>query len=87
MELQRLPDALSVCKLSDIRDAPPPGTGGFYSLTMTDGEISLVCRTSLVPPKAPARSDGWTAFRVCGVLDFSLVGILAGRSAVLAARK
>ena len=30
---------------------------------------------------------GWRGFRIEGVLDFSLVGILAGLSAILAARK
>ena len=31
-----------------------------------------------------AREDGWRAFRIVGVLDFSLIGILARISACLA---
>ena len=33
------------------------------------------------------REDGWRAFRICGVLDFSLIGILAGITQILADRK
>ena len=50
----------------------------------TDEEISLVCRTESVPQDTAAREDGWRAFRIQGELDFSLIGILAGISAVLA---
>ena len=32
------------------------------------------------------REDGWRALRVCGELDFSLVGILADITSVLARR-
>ena len=34
-----------------------------------------------------AREDGWRAFRIEGVLDFSLIGILAGISGILAENK
>ena len=50
----------------------------------TDEEKSLVCPTPLVPAETLERSDGWRAFRIEGVLDFSLVGILARISDILA---
>ena len=50
----------------------------------TDHEYSLVCRTEAVPSNTTAREDGWKAFRVEGILDFSLTGILAEVSALLA---
>ena len=53
----------------------------------TDEEFSLVCPTEMVPENTTERDDGWRAFRIVGVLDFSLVGILAGISAVLAENK
>lgn len=40
-----------------------------------------------MPERTRAREDGWRAFRVAGTLDFSLTGILAGITAVLAERK
>lgn len=39
----------------------------------------------LVPENTTDRDDGWRAFRVNGTLEFSLTGILARLSAVLAA--
>ena len=50
----------------------------------TDEESSLVCRTEDVPDNITDREDGWKAFRIEGVLDFSLIGILAKISALLA---
>jgi hypothetical protein len=50
----------------------------------TDEEISLVCATALVPPDACCREDGWRTFRIQGTLDFSLIGILARISSLLA---
>ena len=37
-----------------------------------------------MPENTAVRDDGWRAFRVQGVLDFSLIGILSRISAVLA---
>ena len=50
----------------------------------TEREISLVCRPRSVPAKTAAREDGWKAFRIEGVLDFSLVGVLARIATLLA---
>ena len=82
MQIQMLPYDLSVC-----RSAPGsrlPDLTGFFTLSVTDEEVSLVCETASVPAVMRDREDGWKAFRVTGVLDFSLIGILAGITAVLA---
>lgn len=50
----------------------------------TDEENSLVCQTADVPGNTLERDDGWKAFRIEGTLDFSLIGILAKLSALLA---
>ena len=82
MELKRLPHDLTVCKLSRLSDADL--SAGFFFLGKTDEEISLVCRTEDVPENTIARDDGWRAFRIQGVLDFSLIGILSMLSGILA---
>ena len=82
MELKRLPYDLTVCKLSRIEDADL--SAGFFFLGKTDEEISLVCRTEDTPENTLAREDGWRAFRIQGVLDFSLIGILSKISGILA---
>lgn len=50
----------------------------------TDEEISLVCLTCDVPSNTTEREDGWKAFRIQGILDFSLIGILSAISGILA---
>ena len=50
----------------------------------TDQEKSLVCPADIIPENIIVRDDGWRAFRICGVLDFSLIGILSKLSGILA---
>ena len=82
MILKRLSDDFTVCKLVDVKDIPLASE--FYFVGRTDEEISLVCRTEETPENTTEREDGWSAFRVEGVLDFSLVGILSKITSVLA---
>ena len=82
MNLQVLPQAFTVCQVSDVSTVDFKRE--FVFLSKTDDEQSLVCETAFVPANAAAREDGWRGFRVCGVLDFSLVGILASISGLLA---
>ncbi len=57
--------------------------GDFSSITRTDDELSIVCPESAVPVGVRAER-GWRALRVAGVLDFSLVGVLASLAVPLA---
>lgn len=83
MLLKVIDREFSVCKVSDFSEID---TGLPYIFTgSTDEERSLVCPTELVPDNTIERNDGWRAFRIEGVLDFSLVGILSKISACLAA--
>ena len=43
-----------------------------------------MCKTEEVPENIVERDDGWKGFRIQGVLDFSLVGILSKLSGILA---
>lgn len=82
MMLQVLSQELSVCKVDQI-PAEVLATDLFF-VGKTDEETSLVCETRIAPTDALEREDGWRAFRVVGVLDFSLIGILAEISGILA---
>lgn len=82
MTLQVLPQAFTVCKIADVSSVD--FSREFVFLSKTDEELSLVCETSALPEGTIARKDGWRALRVTGVLDFSLVGILAKLSGLLA---
>ena len=59
----------------------------FYFIGKTDEEISLVCKTEDTPEKTVERDDGWKGFRIQGVLNFSLIGILSKLSGILADNK
>ena len=84
MDLFVLPQAFTVCQLPDVSGVDFSREFVFFS--RTDEELSLVCETSCVPANTLAREDGWRGFRVSGVLDFSLIGILAQISGILAAQ-
>ena len=82
MRLKTMPYDLTVCKLPSA--AGIDLSADFFFVGKTDEEISLVCRTEQAPEGTAAREDGWRAFRIEGMLDFSLTGILSRLSAVLA---
>ena len=82
MELKILEHRLSVCKVSDVSAIDLKSD--FFFLGKTDEELSLVCKTDEIPSKTTAREDGWRGFRIQGVLDFSLIGILSELSGILA---
>ena len=84
MKLQKLPYDLTVCKVRDLSDIDT--SAGFFFIGRTDEELSLVCRTEDTPRETAEREDGWKGFRVQGVLDFSLTGVLSGLSGILAAQ-
>ena len=85
MDIKALEHRLTVCKLRDFE--PKIIKSGFYFLSQTDEELSLVCKTEECPLCTTEREDGWRAFRIEGVLDFSLVGILAPIAQLLADAK
>ncbi len=85
MELKKLEYDLTVCKVSDIEDIDPGRE--FFFIGRTDEEISLVCKTVDTPVNTVERDDGWCGFRIQGVLDFSLIGILSKLSGILAENK
>ena len=85
MELKTLPFGFTVCKLISVGDLP--SDIDFCFTAKTDEEISLVCKTKDVPEETLERDDGWKGFRITGVLDFSLIGILSKISSILAENK
>ncbi|MBO7708837.1 MAG: AAA family ATPase [Lachnospiraceae bacterium] len=80
--LEPLDPRFSVCKVPDYAgiDLMQP----FCFTGKTDEENSLVCPEEAVPEETTDRDDGWRGFRITGQLDFSLIGILAGISGILA---
>ena len=82
MELKRIEHKLTVCKVSEMSNINTDAD--FYFIGKTDEELSLVCRTEDTPKNTVERDDGWRGFRIQGVLDFSLIGVLSKLSGILA---
>ena len=55
----------------------------FCSISKTEDELSIVCNSSILM-NSEETETGWSCIKVLGPLDFSLTGILADISAVLA---
>lgn len=82
MKLKVLNFDLTICKAASQADID--WNKDFFFAARTDEEFSLVCKTTDAPRQATERSDGWRGFRIEGTLDFSLTGILARLSGILA---
>lgn len=82
MNLRILDGTFCVCKVQSMSDIPWEETDVFAARTAA--ECSLVCRESVAPDHCLEKEPGWRCFRIEGPLDFSLVGILAGISGILA---
>jgi len=73
----------TISQVSDYSKIPPEiFNSEFYSITKTGEEISIIsdCKTKFPDIKS---SEGWKCFRVEGILDFSLVGIINAITAPL----
>lgn len=85
MKLKKIEYNLTVCKVASELDIDM--NKEFYFIGKTDEEISLVCITEDTPINTTERDDGWKGFRIEGVLDFSMIGILSKLSNILADNK
>ena len=82
IKIKAIDGDFSVCKVKDYSKVNLDAE--FCFTGKTDEEKSLVCLTEDVPDDTIEREDGWKAFRIEGILDFSLIGILSPISALLA---
>ena len=78
LTLSVLPDRLAVAQLPSGSGLPDwlDWSDPLVGATRTGEELSILCREDRVPDGVKAER-GWRAFRVEGVVDFSLFGILA----------
>lgn len=87
LELEWLDGGYAVWRLEAGAPVPAPGEeepGRLLSVTRTAEEISVVGPEGRAPAGA-AISGGWSALRVSGELDHSLVGVLSALAGALAA--
>lgn len=84
MQIKKIYQDFSICQVEDYSLVNLDSEYSF--IAKTEEERSLVCITKEVPSNVIRRDDGWKAFCVQGVLDFSLIGILSKISTILAER-
>jgi hypothetical protein len=80
-----LKDAYCICRSGkDSRIPDLPENTAFYSVTITADEISIVCKQSEIKSDDNIRIDrDWRIFRINGMLDLFMTGIIAGISDLL----
>ena len=75
---------LVVSRLPAGSRVPNPPDHGFFSLTVTPEEISIISEADSVPADAQHCEFGWRCFVVQGPLAFDQVGVLASLASPLA---
>lgn len=84
MTLTVLPGRLAICRLSPDESIPEfTARSGFFSITHTDEEISLVLPEDMVRPEWKA-DKGWRCFKVLASFNLEMTGILASITSCLA---
>ncbi|MGY3780049.1 ACT domain-containing protein [Streptococcus gallolyticus] len=82
LTIKPITEEFAVCQVEDYSQVNLENP--FVFTGATDDEKSLVCPIALVPENALSVDKTWSAFRIGGVLDFSLIGILSKISNLLA---
>ena len=82
MQIKVINEDFTVCKVKNFSQINLEAE--YIFIGKTDEEKSVVCLTKDLPDNTTEREDGWRAFRIEGILDFSLTGILARIASVLA---
>jgi hypothetical protein len=77
----------TICRLNPDDAIPSWVNGsGFWAMTHTADELSIVCEENWVPEGIKVEM-GWRMFKVRGPLEFSQVGVLSALSGPLAQAK
>jgi len=84
LNLTLLETRFGVCRLEEDSSRPDwADSSEFCSITRTAEELSIVCPEENIPSEIICEKD-WKCLKVEGPLDFSLIGILARISNLLA---
>ncbi len=76
-------EKFGVCRLEEALIPEWAQASQFYSITKTSDELSVVCSQDNIPDGIKCEKD-WRILKIEGILDFSLIGILASISRILA---
>lgn len=82
MNIKVIEEDFVVCKVEDLSQVNY--NDKFCFIGKTDEELSLVCTEKSLPSNTIEVDKGWKCFRIEGILDFSLIGILSKITTILA---
>ncbi len=84
MRLRLLEERYALCRLDEGASLPPlPAQAGLFAFVLRGEERSWLCREEERPAEARCET-GWRALVVEGPLPFTLVGLMAELSGLLA---
>ena len=84
LTMKLLKEKYGVCRLDKTELIPEWAQNSqFFSITKTVDELSIVCSQDNIPNEIKCEKD-WRILKIEGPLDFSLIGILASISSILA---
>lgn len=87
LTMRLLKEKYGVCRLNKSDSIPNwVKNSDFYSITKTLDELSIVCSQQSIPKDIKCEKD-WRILKIEGPLDFSLIGILASISTILAQKE
>lgn len=87
MNIKVLEENYVVCRLDNEEVVPKwVNSKKFTSITRTEDELSIVCEDKNIPQEMKVERT-WRILKIEGPLDFSLIGILADISSILANEK
>ncbi|MBX7147165.1 MAG: ACT domain-containing protein [Alphaproteobacteria bacterium] len=86
IKLQITPWHLAVCKLTENKIPTWAEASPFLNFTKTVSEFSLVCSAKDIPQNIQAEMD-WRCLKIDGILDFSLIGVIAHLTQILASKQ
>ncbi|WP_343342764.1 ACT domain-containing protein [Terrisporobacter petrolearius] len=82
--MKLLKEKYGVCRLNKTELIPEwARNSDFFSITKTSDKLSIVCFQDNIPNDIKCEKD-WRVLKIEGPLDFSLIGILASISTILA---
>jgi hypothetical protein len=87
LTMKLLKEKYGVCRLNKNELIPEwAQNSDFFSITKTCDELSIVCSQDDIPNDIQCEKD-WKILKIEGPLDFSLIGILASISTILAQKE
>ncbi|KDR85701.1 hypothetical protein GALMADRAFT_234729 [Galerina marginata CBS 339.88] len=78
---------IAPCVLQDLTRGGEKGGGGFFSVTRTSEEVSVVGEAYRWMPKSYEEQSTWVCVKIRGPMEHSLTGVMASLTAPLKAAK